>query len=63
MSSTEIIAELPRLTHHERREVARRIFELEGEAQILEDADRRANQNFMLLDALEAEDAHRNLTR
>jgi hypothetical protein len=63
MSSTEIIAELPRLTHQERREVARRLFELESEAQILEDVDRRANQNFLLLDALEAEDARRHPTR
>ncbi len=57
MSSTEILAELPRLTHQERREVARRLFQLEEDAQILVECDQRANQNFLLLDALEAEDA------
>ncbi len=57
MSSTEILAELPKLTHRERREMARRLLELEEEAQTLADCDQRARQNFMLLDALEAEDA------
>lgn len=57
MSASEIIAELPKLDHAQRREIARRLFELEGEAQVLADADRRANENFLLLDALEAEDA------
>jgi hypothetical protein len=60
MSSTEVLAELPKLTHQERRQVARRLFELEEEAQILADCDRRASQNFMLLDAMEAEDARRH---
>jgi hypothetical protein len=63
MSSTEILAELPKLTHQERRELARRLFELEDEAQLLADCDRRANRNLMLLDALEAEDACRNQPR
>ena len=57
MSTVQIIAELPRLTHAERREIARRLFELEEEAQILADADRRANEHFLTLDSLEAEDA------
>ncbi len=63
MSSTEILAELPKLTHQERREVARRLFELEEESQTLSDCDQRARQNFMLLDALEAEDARRHQSR
>jgi hypothetical protein len=63
MSSTEILAELPKLTHQERREVARRLFQLEEEAQTLADCDRRANENFMLLDTLEAEDARRYQSR
>ena len=54
MSASEIIAELPKLDHVQRREIARRLFELEGEAQILADADKRANENFLLLDALES---------
>ncbi len=63
MSSTEILAELPKLTHEERREVARRLFQLEEEAQILADCDRRARQNFALLDAMEAEAARHHQSR
>ena len=59
MSTREIIAELPKLNHEERRQVARRLFELEDEAQILADCDRRANENFLLLDVMESEDARR----
>ena len=57
MSATEIISELPNLTHAERRQIAQRLFELETAAQVLADCDRRANDNFLLLDAMEAEDA------
>jgi len=56
MSSAEIIAQLPKLTHKERRAVARRIIELENEAQLLADSDRRADANFKMLDVMEAED-------
>ena len=58
-----MIAELPTLTHDERRELARRIFELEEDAQTLADCDCRADANFQLLDAMEAEDAHRRPAR
>ncbi len=57
MSKTEILAELPRLDHQERREIARRLFEMEADAQTLADCDRRADEHFLMLDALEAEDA------
>jgi len=57
MSAIEILSELPKLTHVERREIARRLLELEAETQILADCDSRANDNFLLLDAMEAEDA------
>ena len=63
MSATEIFAELPKLTHRERRELARRLIDLEEAAQLLVECDQRANQNFMLLDALEAEDARRHQSR
>ena len=63
MSATEIIAELQKLTHEERREVARRLFELEEDAQILADSDRRANDSFLLLDAMEAKDAGNSQSR
>ncbi|HXB01885.1 MAG TPA: hypothetical protein VNV15_03590 [Opitutaceae bacterium] len=56
MSSAEIIAQLPKLTHKERRAVARRIIELEKEAQLLADSDRRADANLKMLDVMEAED-------
>lgn len=57
MSATEIIAELSKLDHEQRRAIARRLFELENDAQLLSDTDGRANENFLLLDALEDEDA------
>jgi len=57
MSKLEILAELPRLTHRDRREIAKRIFDLESDAQILADCDRRADERFQMLDAMEAEDA------
>jgi len=63
MSATEIIAELQKLTHEERREVARQLFALEEDAQILADSDRRANENFLLLDAMEAKDAGNKQSR
>jgi len=59
VSAQEIIAELPALTPRERRQIARRIFEMEEDAQALADADRRADENFQMLDRLEAEDAAR----
>lgn len=56
MSKAEIIAELPRLSHWERREIMQYILEMEQEAQVLADCDRRADERFLLLDAMEAED-------
>jgi hypothetical protein len=57
MSKTEILAELPRLDHRDRREIARRLFEIEADAQTLADCDRRADEHFLILDALEVQDA------
>ena len=57
MSKAEIAAELPNLTARERRELARLIFEMEEDAELLRDCDQRANENFLMPDALEAEDA------
>ena len=56
MSKTEILTELPKLAPQERREIVRRIFELEDDVRVLADADRRAAERFAMLDALEAED-------
>ena len=60
MSTNEIMAELPKLNHQERRQVATRIFDLEDETQVLADCDRRADENFLTLDAMEAEDGRRD---
>jgi hypothetical protein len=57
MSKAEILAELPRLEHAERREIARRLFEMEADAQTLADCDRRANEHILMPDAMEAQDA------
>jgi len=59
MSAQEIISELASLTPQQRREIARHIFEMEEDAQILTDCDRRADENFQILDRMEAEDAAR----
>jgi hypothetical protein len=56
MSKAEIAAELPKLSAQERRELANLIFELEENAELLRECDRSANQRFLMLDALEAED-------
>ena len=55
MSSKEIIAELPHLSHRERREILQHILSIEDEAQLLADCDRRADERFLMLDAMEAE--------
>lgn len=61
MSTAQILTELPSLSHADRREIVRRLIELEEEAQTLADADRRADANFQILDALETEpDASQN---
>lgn len=57
MSKTEIIAELPKMTLRDRREILDRILELEDEAELLEDRRRAADEAFQMLDSLEAEDA------
>lgn len=56
MSTSQILTELPRLSHADRRVIVRRLIELEESAQILADCDRNADTNFQLLDAMEAED-------
>lgn len=56
MSKAEIIAELPNLSHSERRDVMRVLFEMEQDAATLAACDRAALERFQMLDALEAED-------
>ncbi len=57
MSASEIIAELPKLSLTERRRLAGAIFDLEAEADVLGDCDKRADERFAILDAMESEDA------
>lgn len=57
MSYTDILAELPRLTQRERREIAERALALDDEAQILEQRRHGADEAFRMLDSLEDEDA------
>lgn len=56
MSKAEIISEIPKLTHQERREIMRFIFEMEEDAETLAECDRLALERFQMLDAMEAED-------
>ena len=53
MSAAEIIAELPRMSVRERREIARRLLELEADAEALRIADEVADQSFQILDQME----------
>jgi hypothetical protein len=57
VSAAEIFAELPKLSGEERRRIAAAIFDLEEEAELLRDCDRRANENFRMLDVMEEKDA------
>ena len=57
MSFAEIITELPRLSRPVRRDLARRIFDMEDEeATLLREIDQRADERFLMLDAMEEED-------
>ena len=56
MSKAEIISEIPKLSHQERREIMRLIVEMEQDAGTLAECDRRALERFQMLDARAAED-------
>ena len=55
MSAAEIIAELPRMSVRERREIASRLLELETDADALRIADETADQGFQILDQIEGD--------
>ena len=57
MSKADIAAELPKLSHQDRRDIMRLLFELEQDAETLAECDRLALERFQMLDALEAKDA------
>ena len=53
MSLAEIVNELPKLNHRERRELARRIFEVEDEETVLlADCDRATSSSMVAVQAL-----------
>lgn len=56
MSKAQIISEIPKLSHTERREIMRLIVEMEQDAETLTECDRLALERFQMLDAMEAED-------
>ncbi len=62
MSSAEIISEIPKLSHHDRREIMRCIVEAEEDAATITACDELALERFQMLDAMEAED-EKNSTR
>ena len=57
VSAAEIFAELPKLSREERRRLAAAIFELDEDAGLLSDCDRRADERFRELDMMEERDA------
>lgn len=57
MSTSEILAEIPKLSREDRRRLLERILELEDEAASVEALRRTADEAFQMLDAMEAEDA------
>jgi hypothetical protein len=57
VSASEILTELPKLTRKERRRIAAAIFDLDEEADLLRDCDRRADEHFRVLDVMEEKDA------
>jgi len=59
VSTTEILAELPKLSREDRRRIVDRILEMEEEAASVEAIRRMADESFQMLDAMEAEDAAR----
>ena len=59
MSMAEIINELPKLTHHQRRELCQKIIELEAGSSDIALSDEAARQGFAMLDQMEAQDAKR----
>ena len=56
MSAQEIISDIPKLSHEERRRILRSILEAEADSQVLAECDRLAIERFQMLDAMEAED-------
>jgi hypothetical protein len=63
MSSADIIAELPKLTHEERRAICQQILALEADQEALALSHQAAVAGFQMLDQMEAEDEARRTAR
>jgi hypothetical protein len=63
MSKTEILEAIPRLSHRDRRDIVRLIFEMEEDGETLAECERLAVERFQMLDAMEAEDEKRGAAR
>jgi hypothetical protein len=59
MSMAEIIDELPKLTHQERRELCRKIVEIESQGEDIDLCDQAAREGFAMLDQIEAQTSPR----
>jgi hypothetical protein len=57
MSMAEIIDELPKLTHQERRQLCRKIVEIESQGEDVDLCDEAAREGFAMLERMEAQDA------
>lgn len=57
MSTTESPEELPHLSCAERRTILNRLLELDEDADVLEERRQHADEAFLMLDAMEADDA------
>ncbi len=60
VSLSEIIETLPTLSHQERRELCRRVIDLESETEEIDLCDHMARDGFASLDRLEAEEQVRD---
>jgi hypothetical protein len=56
MSSSEILAQLPKLTHEERRAICEKILSLEADQEALAVSQKSAIIGFQVLDRMDAED-------
>ena len=63
MSSSEILAELPKLTHEERRAICQGILALEADQEALDAGRQAAALAFQMLDREESEDETRRPAR
>lgn len=63
MSASEIIAELPQLTHEQRRDICRQIVALAADQEALDSCRQAALAGFQSLDQMEADDEKRRPAR